>query len=624
MSTPQRISAPETGETVQWASRLWRVVAPWSITEAILQDVSSDTMMVAPFKELSPIAAADTQTPVPDKSQVPDADWNAAVKVYQVIKPLYEDPHRTVKKVETAAEARGVTRATVYVWLARYRDNPYAETFLPQKRGIKRGTRLLVAVAEKVIADAIEERSLTRNGLTGGKFVKLVQRICRQSGIKAPCKAAILHRLEPFKGYSGLRARRGRKQADDVRAPRPGSHDVAEPLEEVQIDHTLIDIIAVTCDEHRYVVGRPWLTLGIDVCTRLIMGYYLAYEHPNVYSVGLATAFACFEKAPLLRAMGIDDAEWGAQGVMKRILLDNAREHKAASYVWACANRGIEVVYREQPHYGGHIERLIGTTMRSFHALPGTTRESVEKRGDYDSQGTATMTFDEINRFLVQKFCAYNHAVHSALDQSPWSLWQARFTRGDPPAYQPPRLLDDPEKFLLDLMPYRIRVVRRDGLHMFGVPYWTPELQTWVHNHENVRVPYDPRDISKVYLPVPGAKSPLIVPAADLRFPRISLSEWNKRKQERRRRGRDPTELALSDAHEERADAIVDQSVLSAAEAKKLRKRVEATRTTNATVDVWQKAHGIRGVVVTEEDGKAHQDEPLYTDIDAIPLAGNP
>lgn len=50
--------------------------------------------------------------------------------------------------------------------------------------------------------------------------------------------------------------------------PKGGSPPaVVAPLEQVQIDHTVIDLIVV--DEHdRQPVGRPYLTVAIDVFSR--------------------------------------------------------------------------------------------------------------------------------------------------------------------------------------------------------------------------------------------------------------------------------------------------------------------------------------------------------------------
>ncbi|MBG5721964.1 hypothetical protein I5E67_32785, partial [Pseudomonas aeruginosa] len=40
-----------------------------------------------------------------------------------------------------------------------------------------------------------------------------------------------------------------------------------------------------------------------------------------------------------------------------------------------------------QPHYGGIVERIIGTAMQMIHdELPGTTFSNPDQRGDYDSE----------------------------------------------------------------------------------------------------------------------------------------------------------------------------------------------------------------------------------------------
>ncbi|MGO8847950.1 MAG: hypothetical protein ACLQFI_22030, partial [Methylocella sp.] len=47
----------------------------------------------------------------------------------------------------------------------------------------------------------------------------------------------------------------------------------------------------------------------------------------------------------------------------------------------------IKTIWRPPgtPHFGGHIERLIGTQMGAVHLLPGTTQSNPSERGDYDS-----------------------------------------------------------------------------------------------------------------------------------------------------------------------------------------------------------------------------------------------
>jgi transposase InsO family protein len=56
------------------------------------------------------------------------------------------------------------------------------------------------------------------------------------------------------------------------------------PLEIVQIDHTLVDV-SVVDREHRLSIGRPWLTLAIDIATRAVVGFSVSFENPSVLSV---------------------------------------------------------------------------------------------------------------------------------------------------------------------------------------------------------------------------------------------------------------------------------------------------------------------------------------------------
>ena len=72
--------------------------------------------------------------------------------------------------------------------------------------------------------------------------------------------------------------REGVKAARDkfgsVKAHFPGADS---PLAVVQIDHTLLDIMVLD-EEMRLPIGRPWLTLAIDVFSRMVAGYHLSLD----------------------------------------------------------------------------------------------------------------------------------------------------------------------------------------------------------------------------------------------------------------------------------------------------------------------------------------------------------
>ena len=54
----------------------------------------------------------------------------------------------------------------------------------------------------------------------------------------------------------------------------PGVYRAQRPLEIMQIDHTMVDIIVVD-EQTREPLGRPWITTAFDVFTRMVTGFYL-------------------------------------------------------------------------------------------------------------------------------------------------------------------------------------------------------------------------------------------------------------------------------------------------------------------------------------------------------------
>ena len=156
-------------------------------------------------------------------------------------------------------------------------------------------------------------------------------------------------------------------------------------------------------------------------------------------------------------------------GLPEALHLDNAPEFHAESLTRAAQEYGIRLEYRPpgRPHFGGHIERLIGTTMGAVHLLPGTTFSNVADKGNYPSEKAAVLTLPELESFIALQIAGvYHQSIHSALHRSPIQAWTERFPERSRPLRQP----INPLEFFFDFLPAERRLIRRGWYPPFQHP----------------------------------------------------------------------------------------------------------------------------------------------------------
>ena len=462
----------------------------------------------------------------PDLAEVPVADWHKARRRFEVISALAKAPERTRSDAEAAAQALGCSPTVIYRLLLRYLADPRVTSLLPGRRGRRHGQLLLAGEVDEVIQATIGEFYLSRQRPRVSDLVTEVQRRCRTLGLPKPSRKAISLRIGQHASVEVLAKRSGRKAARDRFGPATGSLTAPWPLALVQIDHTPVDVIAVDSIT-RQPIQRPWLTIAIDVHSRCVAGFHLALEPPSATSVALCTAHAVLPKAGWLMARGVA-GDWPVQGLIERMHLDNAKEFHSEALKRGCEQYGIAVDYRpvRTPHYGGHIERLIGTMMGKVHLLPGTTFSDVRAKGDWKPEDTAALTLDEIERWLAHAIVGvYHHDLHRGIGTTPVAAWERGILGdGQVSGRGMPTAIDDPRRFMIDFLPMERRLVRREGVFLHSIGYWADVLRTWIGEQQRMIVRYDPRDLSRVHLLAPDGRY-YDLSYRDLRRPAISLWE---------------------------------------------------------------------------------------------------
>jgi len=460
---------------------------------------------------------------------VPDEVWAEAVRRAAVVAPLAREDCLTRARVRDAARELGLSLPSAYRLIALYRQNSVAASLVPHRPGPAKGARRLPTGMEGIVECAIAAIHAQRERPTLARLQRDVKRDCNAAGLKPPSRKALSARVSARSLQEMVRAREGPEAARQRFAPvRPGPRPTA-PLQLVQADHTRVDLMLVDAAT-RAPLGRPWLTLVLDVCTRCVLGLHVAFDAPSSAGVALAIAQAVLPKEAWLASRGIRLA-WPMHGLPGTLHLDNGRDFRARALRLGCQQHGVQIEYRPPatPRFGGHIERMMGTLMGRVHALPGTTFSSVTERGDYPSERKAVLSLAEFERVLALEVLGpYHNDVHSALGKTPAAAWAEGI------AATPLRLPRDQKAFVLDFLPWEERVVRRDGVHLFRIAYYDGALAHLIGEPgRTVRVKYDPRDLGAVFVELPGSGH-VRAPYADLAHPPISF--WEHREAVRRLR----------------------------------------------------------------------------------------
>ncbi|MCW5232329.1 Mu transposase C-terminal domain-containing protein [Verminephrobacter eiseniae] len=443
-------------------------------------------------------------------------------RIARVLRPLGRAP-MTQAQAERAGQLLGMHWTTVYRLRERFLRDPVTSSLAPSPRGRLKNPKRLADAVEAVVTEVVEQwfpqqRELAHPALD---VFNEVRRRCRQLELKTPGRNTVARRIAAYR-LAELTLLAASPDAQIA----PGSFGASWPLQIVQIDHTPADVIIVD-RVTRQPIGRPWLTLAIDLATRTVPAFFVGLERPSAATVALLISRIVQPKQAWLEHLGLQ-MDWPVFGVPQCLHLDNAAEFRSRALRMGCAQYGIELMYRPvgKPHYGGHIERLNGTLMQRLKGLPGATGNTTRGRKERKPEEKACLTLAEFECWLALEIGQkYHHSEHRGLfGGTPLAAWNSLVESRPPKRIAPGA--DEAQRVLINFMPLVSRSIQADGLILFYIRYWHPVFVVWREQGHRVRVRYHPEDLSRIYASADG-RNYVEARYADLRRPSISL--WEQR-----------------------------------------------------------------------------------------------
>lgn len=498
----------------------------------------------------------------------------------------------TASAVAEIALEIGLKERAIRTLAKRYQANPVAASLAPQPKGPKPGSHHFdeeVLAAIDVLANQILLVKLPPSDAECARQIWALlvaqEGEYRFSEDRVPSERVIVRMLGEISERT-LAAKTMGSKSRSAHELHAGQYESGGLLDVVQMDHTKGDVILVD-RVHRLELGRPWITLLIDIWTRCILGFYVSFGDPSIYRCGRAVANAILPKEPLLRRLGVN-IDYPMHGLFAKLHADQAKPHRAEVFREACLHYGIDPDVRKPgPAYlGGHIERLIGTMVGKLRLLPGSTGSNVTQRDGYDAGDAAAMTLPEFERWFLYQIAIYHEHPHSALGgRCPAQAWrEAVAFRG---LTQNPPVNFSPEHLSRKFLPRSELTVRSKGVQILHRFYSHPVLATRIG--QKIMVHKDETTIQHVFAEIDGEFVRLDVTGF---YPDVSEAEWEAARARVRAEGkvwqadggRARTARYVLEAKRE-----VDTAIQKTRAARATRKRAEGEGTSAADLRLTEK-----------------------------------
>lgn len=523
------------GSLAYWRNDACVVLEIKGLTEAVIRTVAEKTTHVVRASELALSPNQDVGL-IAKHVFAENQAWDLATERYELIRPLLGAGGNSFDDVKRVADASGKSTATIYRWIQRFNETGLVSSLLRTARSDSGSLRLDEEV-EHVMHSLIQTEYLKAERPTAAYVYRLIEAECYKLGIVPPHINTLHQRIRAIDEKERCRRRLGPRAASHKHNPLRGSFpETIVPNALVQIDHTPVDLTLVD-EQHRLPIGRPYLTMCIDVHTRMITGFCLTLDPPSSTSAALAITHAVMKKDYWLAKMDIH-AEWPIYGKMQTIHVDNASEFRGKALGRGCDEHGISLEWRPkgQPNYGPHIERAFRTFMEETHNIPGTTFSNVRDKRDYDSEGRACFTLRELELWItIYIVYCYHNSAHEGICDFPPINFYARCVHGtsDAPGVGLPEAIDNEEKFRIDFLPFEEKTVQRKGVVWDYIHYYAPVLKNRIVEKDarggsrKFVFARDPRDISVIYFLDPESETYHPIPYFNANRPPISIWELN-------------------------------------------------------------------------------------------------
>lgn len=341
----------------------------------------------------------------------------------------------------------------------------------------------------------------------------------REAGLhewKVPKLSAVRRAIKKMDAFFVYCQRRGLDAARKKYALFERGIPLQFPGEHIQIDEGKIDLMTLATttfiwdyltEEQRKQISRQrrWMYLAICGTTKCILALHVC-KNPSGAEAVKCLALATRDKSDIALAAGAKDT-WHHHCGLSFVSTDQGSAFLSFQFAEAMAALGADhdTASGATPWLRGFVERVFGTFNTDlFQEANGRVFSNPAERGDFDSEGTATLTDDMLAMMLVRYVVdVYHNRPHEGLlGETPNDAWERLSRRY--PMCPPPLPKDRRAIFGLNVR----RKVRGNGVLVCGIQYRCDQLdQLFLRrpdDEHSVKVRINPENIGTVDVLIDG------------------------------------------------------------------------------------------------------------------------
>ena len=438
---------------------------------------------------------------------------------YTLIAPVLPFIHKEAQRsamIAQMAELNSVSKQTIRKYLCLYLTYQRMEVLAPPAQKKERE----LTSDEKCFRWALNKFYYTqrKHSLPTAYNLMLKEKYTDAAGQLLPDYPPF-HRFKYFyqrhrSTQTALISREGKVAYQRDMRPLLGSvSDFASGVGVMALDATVVDLYLV--NKSKQLVGRPILTLAVDMYSSLICGYHLSWEG-GVYALQQLMHNVVADKVAWCRKFGITitPEEWPCSGVLPGVFCcDRGREFTGTvfEHIIETGSRLVNLP-AYHPEQKGTVERSFALLHSYF--LPhlkgkGTIEPDFQERGAHDYRRDACLEMESLEKILIRCILYYNNnrilgeqrlskeMIAAGVQPTANSVWRWSCTQ-----LGSNLIPVDDEQLRLTLLPRTEGKFTRRGLvvHKQRYRHCEGKFTERYLNGGKVTVAYDPDDISSVYL----------------------------------------------------------------------------------------------------------------------------